>query len=56
MFGTADARYFADRRIPAVYYGAAGGGMGHSPDEWVDLASVRRVFNVVPVVRRRSAR
>ena len=34
MFGTADARYFADRLIPAVYYGPAGGGM-HAPDEWV---------------------
>jgi acetylornithine deacetylase len=46
MFGTADARYFADRQIPAVYYGPAGGGM-HSPDEWVDLASVRRVAHVL---------
>lgn len=46
MFGTADARYFADRRIPAVYYGPAGGGM-HAPDEWVDLASVRRVGGVL---------
>jgi acetylornithine deacetylase len=46
MFGTADARYFADRDIPAVYYGPAGGGM-HSPDEWVDLASVRRVATVL---------
>jgi acetylornithine deacetylase len=46
MFGTADARYFGDRQIPAVYYGPAGGGM-HSPDEWVDLASVRRVAHVL---------
>jgi acetylornithine deacetylase len=46
MFGTADARYFADRLIPAVYYGPAGGGM-HAPDEWVDLASVRRVGGVL---------
>jgi acetylornithine deacetylase len=46
MFGTADARYFADQKIPAVYYGPAGGGM-HSPDEWVDLASVRRVAAVL---------
>jgi acetylornithine deacetylase len=46
MFGTADARYFADRDIAAVYYGPAGGGM-HSPDEWVDLASVRRVATVL---------
>lgn len=42
MLGTADARYFADHAIPAVYYGPAGGNM-HAPDEWVDLASVRRV-------------
>jgi acetylornithine deacetylase len=42
MLGTADARYFAERGIPAVYYGPGGGGM-HAPDEWVDLASVRRV-------------
>lgn len=46
MFGTADARYFADRNIPAVYYGPAGGGM-HAPDEWVGLASVRRVARVL---------
>jgi acetylornithine deacetylase len=46
MFGTADARYFADQQIPAVYYGPAGGGM-HAPDEWVDLASVRRVAGVL---------
>lgn len=46
MFGTADARYFADRGIPAVYYGPAGGGM-HAPDEWVGLASVQRVARVL---------
>jgi acetylornithine deacetylase len=46
MFGTADARYFADQGIPAVYYGPAGGNM-HAPDEWVDLASVRRVASVL---------
>jgi acetylornithine deacetylase len=46
MFGTADGRYFADCKIPAVYYGPAGGGM-HAPDEWVDLASVRRVAGVL---------
>ena len=46
MFGTADARYFADHAIPAVYYGPAGGNM-HAPDEWVDLASVRRVASVI---------
>jgi acetylornithine deacetylase len=46
LFGTADARYFLDRGIPACYYGATGGGM-HSPDEWVDLASVRRVAGVL---------
>ena len=42
MFGTADARYFDQRGIPAVYYGPDGGGM-HAPDEWVSLASVHRV-------------
>ena len=46
MLGTADARYFADQQIPAVYYGPAGGNM-HAPDEWVDLASVRRVASVL---------
>lgn len=46
MFGTADARYFADQGIPAVYYGPAGGGM-HAPDEWVSLASVLRVAKVL---------
>ncbi len=46
MFGTADARYFADQGIPAVYYGPAGGGM-HAPDEWVSLASVIRVAKVL---------
>jgi len=39
MFGTADARYFANRNIPACYYGPSGGGQ-HSPDEWVDLLAV----------------
>jgi acetylornithine deacetylase len=46
MFGTADARYFADDGIPAVYFGPAGGGM-HAPDEWVDLSSVHRVAHVL---------
>lgn len=46
MFGTADARYFADRQIPAVYYGPAGGDM-HAPDEWVNLDSARRVARVL---------
>lgn len=46
MLGTADARYFADQGIPAVYYGPGGGGM-HAPDEWVDLDSVRRVARVL---------
>jgi acetylornithine deacetylase len=46
MFGTADARYFADHGIPAVYYGPAGGNM-HAPDEWVELDSVRRVASVL---------
>jgi acetylornithine deacetylase len=46
MFGTADARYFADEGIPAVYFGPAGGGM-HAPDEWVDLGSVQRVAHVL---------
>jgi acetylornithine deacetylase len=52
MFGTADARYFGDQGIPAVYYGPAGGGM-HAPDEWVDLASVRRVATVLAHTIRR---
>ncbi|GAA4013401.1 M20/M25/M40 family metallo-hydrolase [Streptomyces plumbiresistens] len=42
VFGTADARYFADQGIPAVSYGPVGGGM-HSPDGWVSPAGVRRV-------------
>jgi acetylornithine deacetylase len=46
MFGTADARYFADDGIPAVYFGPSGGGM-HAPDEWVDLRSVHRVAQVL---------
>jgi acetylornithine deacetylase len=46
MFGTADARYFADEGIPAAYYGPAGGGM-HAPDEWVSLTSVNRVAKVL---------
>lgn len=46
MFGTADARYFGDQGIPAVYYGPSGGGM-HAPDEWVSLDSVKRVARVI---------
>jgi acetylornithine deacetylase len=46
MFGTADARYFADEQIPAVYYGPAGGNM-HAPDEWVELDSFARVARVL---------
>lgn len=46
MYGTADARYFADVGIPAIYYGPAGGGM-HAPDEWVSLTSVERVARVL---------
>ncbi len=46
MFGTADARYFADDGTPAVYLGPGGGGM-HAPDEWVDLASVHRVAQIL---------
>lgn len=46
MFGTADARFFGDADIPAVYFGPAGGAQ-HGPDEFVDLASVARVSAVL---------
>jgi acetylornithine deacetylase len=46
LFGTADARFFRDAGIPAVYYGPVGNGQ-HGPDEWVDLASVARVTRVL---------
>jgi len=46
LFGTADARFFRDAGIPAVYYGPSGDGQ-HGPDEWVDLASVARVTRVL---------
>lgn len=46
LLGAADARFFADAGIPAVYYGPAGEGQ-HGPDEWVDLASVERVARVL---------
>lgn len=46
LFGTADARFFRDAGIPAVYYGPTGDGQ-HGPDEWVDLASVARVTRVL---------
>ncbi|MFN8620020.1 MAG: ArgE/DapE family deacylase [Chloroflexota bacterium] len=42
LYGTADARFFRDAGIPAVYLGPSGDGQ-HGPDEWVDLASVARV-------------
>ncbi len=46
LYGTADARFFRDAGIPALYYGPSGGGQ-HGPDEWVDLASVARVTRVL---------
>ncbi len=46
LLGTADARFFRDAGIPAVYYGPGGDGQ-HGPDEWVDLASVARVTRVL---------
>ena len=46
LFGTADARFFRDAGIPAVYYGPIGDGQ-HGPDESVDLASVARVTRVL---------
>jgi acetylornithine deacetylase len=46
LFGTADARFFRDAGIPAVYYGPSGDGQ-HGPNEWVDLASVARVTRVL---------
>jgi acetylornithine deacetylase len=46
LLGAADARFFRDAGIPAVYYGPSGEGQ-HGPDEWVDLASVDRVARVL---------
>jgi acetylornithine deacetylase len=46
LFGTADARFFRDAGVPAIYYGPSGEGQ-HGPDEWVDLASVARVTRVL---------
>lgn len=46
LLGAADARFFRDAGIPALYYGPAGEGQ-HSPNEWVDLASVERVARVL---------
>jgi acetylornithine deacetylase len=46
LYGAADARYFADAGIPAIYYGPSGDGQ-HGPDEWVELASVARVTRVL---------
>jgi acetylornithine deacetylase len=43
--GTADARYFGDAGVDALYFGPSGGGM-HGPDEYVDLDSVQRVARV----------
>lgn len=44
--GTADARYFAARGEPAVYFGPTGGNQ-HAPDEYVDLDSVQLVARVL---------
>ena len=46
LLGAADARFFRDAGIPALYYGPTGEGQ-HGPDEWVDLASVERVARVL---------
>ncbi len=46
MLGTADARYFGDVGVPAVYLGPSGNGQ-HEPDESVDLASVSRITHAL---------
>lgn len=41
-----DARFFAAAGISSVVFGAKGGGM-HGADEWVDLKSLEKVFEIL---------
>ena len=41
-----DARFYSERGIPAVCLGPIGAGL-HSDDEWVDIASLERLYSVL---------
>ena len=47
----ADSALLTDAGVPAVLFGPAGGG-AHADDEWVDLASVQRVRDVLVATAR----
>jgi acetylornithine deacetylase len=46
-----DAALYAEAGIPTVVVGPGGGGM-HAADEWVDLASVATLVDVLEDVAR----
>jgi len=41
-----DARYYSDRRIPAVCLGPVGAGL-HSDEEWVEIDSLMQLYDVL---------
>lgn len=49
-FGS-DARFYSEAHVPAVCFGPAGAGL-HSHEEWVDIASLERFYDVVAALAR----
>ena len=43
-FGATDGRYFADKSIVLTHQ--ATGANGHQDDEWVDLNSVKQLYDI----------
>lgn len=41
-----DARFYSERRIPSVCFGPVGAGL-HSDEEWVDIASLVQLYEVL---------
>jgi succinyl-diaminopimelate desuccinylase len=53
--GASDAVFFLERGIPAIEFGPAGGGH-HGPEEFVDIASLRRYRRILVEFARRLSR
>jgi succinyl-diaminopimelate desuccinylase len=49
-FGS-DARFYSEAQLPAVCFGPAGAGL-HSHEEWVDIASLERFYQIVATLAR----